>query len=251
MLRPLIRSLICPALLSCSVLAQAALPTVTMSFDQLSATVGPNDSIDVFVTLTIAANSAPLVFNSASGAPFGFATSDLPVQGRVMGLPPNQPPQFANFTNYSSVSTSVSYYCDSTFMTGCPSSISTTPYFFTFNGLGTPAQPSFNGLTSANLQPGQSFSYLFGTFKPTGGGPVPVGTYSLFGAGAGLSFNGRDALGRSLTAFVDMGRTCPTNAATCTFTRTVVAAVPEPHTYALLAAGLFAVVLSARRRRAS
>jgi hypothetical protein len=239
---PHFRQLLAAAALAIAATAQAALPTVTLSFDQRTGTVGPGDSIDIFMTLTVDAGSAPLAFDGTTPAPFGFAAADLPLQGYY-----NDPGTYGNdpaaFASYTFVQTNTAYGCSGTFTSTCDPGA----YAFTFHTSSEPGRPSFNFLPSLNLQPGESFSYLFGTFTPVGS--VAPGTYSFYSAYTDLVFNGLDANGHDLYAYVDLGATCPTGAGDdCAFMRTVLA-VPEVQTGALMVLGLLAIGGYARRRR--
>ncbi len=217
--------------------AHAALPTVDLSFTQASGVVGSTDVIDVWVTLTVQPNSSPLVFDAASGNPFGFNPADLPVQGQ------NNAGDLSDFASIDFVQTNTFYGCSGTFTNTCDPGA----YTFTFHTSNDPGQPSFNFLPTLNLAPGASMTYLFGTFTPVG--TVADGTYTFYRTGATLLFTGLDATGQNIFHYVDMGESCPAGEeAGCAFTRTVVG-VPEPQTYALLMAGLLGVGWITRRRR--
>ncbi|MDC8773505.1 PEP-CTERM sorting domain-containing protein [Roseateles albus] len=222
--------------------AQAALPTVKLSFNQASGTVGPTDIVEVWMTLTVDAGSSPLVFDSTTAAPFGFAAGDLPAQGyyndsATYGTDP------ADFATYTYVQTNTFYGCSGTFTASCGPGA----YSFNFHTTDTPAAPSFNFLTALSLQPGQSKSYLFGTFTPNGG-PVVEGTYTFYRTGATLLISGLDANGHDLSSYYTLGESCATETADCAFTRTVMA-VPEPQSSVVMALGLLGIGCVLRRRR--
>jgi hypothetical protein len=234
---PTVRHALALASLAAGFSAQAALPTVDMSFTQASGVVGATEVVDIWVTLTVQPNSSPLVFDAASGSPFGFNAADLPVQGQ------NNAGGLSDFASIDYVQTNTFYGCSGTFTNGCDSGA----YTFTFHTSNDPGQSSFNFLPTLNLAPGASMTYLFGTFTPVG--TVADGTYTFYRTGATLLFTGLDATGQNIFQYVDLGETCSAGEAVdCAFTRTVVG-VPEPQTYALLMAGLLGVGWVARRRR--
>ncbi|MCZ6572817.1 MAG: PEP-CTERM sorting domain-containing protein [Planctomycetota bacterium] len=104
------------------------------------------------------------------------------------------------------------------------------PYVFTF-GPAASFFPQFSGLI---LAPGDSFSFVFGTLTPVGGGPVAPGMYtSLPGGRIGFFIQ---PTGRFLVQVTDGP-----------FTVTV---VPEPSISALLCAGLGLFFLRRRKRAA-
>jgi hypothetical protein len=223
--------------LTASLAAQAALPTVDVSFTQAAGVVGPTDVIEVWVTLTVQPNSSPLVFDATLGSPFGFNPADLPVQGQ------NNAGVLSDFASFTYVQTNTYFGCSGTFTNTCDPGA----YTFNFHTDNLPAQPSFNFLPSLNLAPGASKSYLFGTFTPVG--TVAEGTYTFYRTGATIVFDGLDATGQNIFQYVTLGESCPAGEdAGCAFTRTVVG-VPEPQTYAMLMAGLLGVGWMARRRR--
>ena len=243
MIKTLVRRAIGVACFGAATLAQAALPTVSLSFTEASGIVAANETIEVWVTLTVDAASSPLVFDGGAPAPFGFNAADLPAQGNY-----NDPASFGtgrvDFDVYTGVSTNTAYGCSGTFTNVCDAGA----YAFDFHLVSAPGKPSFYGLQTLNLQPGQTFNYLFGTFTPVGGLAAP-GTYEFFNTYATLVFEGFDANGRGMTAYIDIGQSCAAGPSpNCAFTRTVTA-VPEPKTYALLALGLLMIGSAAIRRR--
>ena len=138
----------------------------------------------------------------------------------------------------SRTSTSSGYGCSGNFWNGCSGGQS---YEFSWN-FGADA---FNGLTSLNLQPGESMTYLFGTFTPRPAG-ADAGTYSFSSSHAAFWVYGKSADGDDLQQWVSLAQTCP-GGGDCAFTRVV--EVPEPGTYALMGAGSLLLGWVARRRR--
>src|SRR5262249_40875114 len=114
--------------------AALALPTATLTFRDPTGTVSRTDSIDVWVTLTLAPTSVPLTTDSTGAVTSGVEPSDLPA-----GFTPT----FSVVNNFFSCSSAV------TFTTNC---INAPPYAFTFN---TGAN-SFVAAENLNLQPGDS-----------------------------------------------------------------------------------------------
>lgn len=222
--------------LAASLSAQAALPTVALNYTQPTGVAGPSEIIEVWVRLTVQANSSPLVFNASSGSTFGLSAADLPVQGQ------NNDGVLSDFASYNFVQTNTFFGCSGTFTAVCDPGA----YAFNFHTASEPGKPSFNFLPTLNLAPGESFNYLFGTFTPTGGS-VADGTYTFYRTGATLLFTGLNASGENIYHYDDLGEACADGVAACAFTRTVVG-VPEPQTYALLMAGLLGVGWVARRR---
>ena len=209
-----------------------AAPTGTLTFDTPSAIVGPNDAIPVFLTLSLAPGSTALVTDASGMVLSGYDDSELPMNFHV------------DDSGIGQVSG-----CGGTFNNHCGSD---APYDFSFFKVET-QQPL---LPDLDLQPGQSVSFLFGTFRPTNG-PVNEGTYTHDYLGLSLQFTDfskpdpdeptspSNTYWSTSFSFV---QTCDNSQNACNFQRTVVAAVPEPETYAMLLAGLGLIGWVVRRR---
>jgi hypothetical protein len=224
--------------------AEAQFPGLTARFLEPSATVTGTERIDVWVRLALAPGAAALQFDGTSpGTTFGVPASVLPSTGTVSGGGFNVP-----FASYTSALTNAAYVCSGTFTTsGC-----TRPdYAFDFHiSNADPARPSFSFRDAFALLPGQTFDFLFGTFRPIGGMAAP-GTYTFYGANVQLDVRGLDASGNVVNGTARLATTCQTDNASCAFTRTVTAAttVPEPGTVALVATGLLGLMAAVRRRQ--
>lgn len=207
-----------------------AAPNPTLSFTTPSAIVGPNDDIPVFLTLSLAPGSDALIIGENDMVSSGYDSSVLP-----------------DGFNVDAVVMQQTKACTDTFTGACAN----MPYNFTFFKVAAQA-PLFPNL---NLQPGESTSFLFGTFTPSQG-PVAEGLYSATSFGLTLQFTDfsqpdpnepQSAENDSWTFPVTYAGTCETQGLGCGFQRTV-AAVPEPETYAMLLAGLGLIGWRVKRR---
>lgn len=212
--------------------AQAAV-IATLQFLQPTGTVLSNQPIDVYLRLTLDAASDALTSDSSGTVTSGFDAGSY--SGPVDINDPNTRIIFNEF-----------FECSGNFGSGC---IAGPPYDFNFSF----AQPNFIGPANFDLQPGQSFEWLFGTFTPTGGN-APAGLYTFYNAGAIVQlYNPGDPNDPNDDQFdsITLAQTCPGQDSACAFTREVLAApggVPEPAAWAMMLAG-FGLVGSAVRRR--
>lgn len=228
------------AAIACCVSAAPASADVlaTLEFTQPTGTVGPHDPVEVWVKLTLDPSSDAVVFDAPNNIQLN--ASLLPTAGWYYDDQNNY--HTADFASYdaSRTSTTVGYGCSGNFWNACSGGQS-----YEFNWNFGPDKLTFIGLTRLNLQPGDSMTYLFGTFVPRAGGADP-GTYSFTRSVAEFWIHGMSKDDHELTALATLAETCPGNS--CSFTREVLA-VPEPGTYALMSAGAMLLAWVARRRR--
>lgn len=196
------------------------MPRGTLSFDTPSGNVGPMDSIPVMLTLTLDEDS--VTFHGPRIADFDDFVGVLP-DGFNVSFAYIQ----SSFTHGGTLSTN---------------GISGPPYKFSFS--------DDELLGNVTLQPGESVSFKFGSFTPSNG-PVAPGTY--FGNRLSINYAFIDETQEDPGAEPGSTNTWQTDlpiASTCNncFQRTVVAAIPEPETYAMLLAGLGLMGWVVRRR---
>jgi len=203
----------------------SALPIATLAFRDPSGIVGPNDVIEVWLTFTLDALSSALTTDGLGNVTAGLDPGDIAAGVTVTS---------SNVNN--------SFSCSGTFTAVCTTG---PPYNFTFSV----GPQSFPFTQNLNLQPGNSYDFLFGKFTPSAG-PVAPGTYTFYNASFLIQYDGVDSTGAPFSQSLNIASTCPTQSASCAFTRTVVqdVAVPEPGTWALFGlTGLGWAIL--RRRR--
>ena len=158
-----------------------------LTFTQPTGTVGPGDSVEVWVTMSIDADDVPFVFDAAM-PDFGLDPADLPTQGWYRD-PDTGEEVWADFVSYDRAALNTWFSCDTTFSQPCMNN--SLPYDFSFHSSSKPGKPSINFVASFELQPGESYDYLFGVFAPSAG-PVPAGTYVFRSTGVLLYFQGQD-----------------------------------------------------------
>lgn len=206
----------------------------TLSFIQPTGVALSNQPIDVYLRLALAADSDALTTDGS-----GYPTSGFDAGAYMGPIDLNDPNTRVVFNEF--------FECSGSFTSVCTSG---PPYDFNFNF----AQPNFIGPVNFDLQPGQSFDWLFGTFTPTGGN-APAGLYSFFNAGAIVQIYNPGADpndgGDDQYDSVLLASTCPGQNPSCAFTREVLPAlaVPEPAAWTLMIAGFGLIGAALRRRR--
>ena len=201
-----------------------------LTVDAPTGTVGVTDAMDVFLTLTLDPDSAPIV--RAGPAPGGGA---LFTSGGVTadeltwaGFDASQP--------FIQTIGSTFFGCGSPLIFNCGPE---GPYSVQiFSPLGLPGP--------ASLPVDTPRSFKFATLTPRGPLGAPPGIYSQR-FGLGFSVQGKDLAGNPLRRFFEFANVCDA----CAFTRQVGLAspAPEPRSWALMIAGLGVAGAFLRRQR--
>jgi PEP-CTERM motif len=232
-MKNLFKTALLSAALTLTLQAHAAV-IASLTFNTPTGTAASNAAIDVYLTLTLNADSEALT-TDATGKP----TSGFDYAGYTGPIDLNDPNTRVFFSE--------AYQCSGTFTDGCGGGSSAYDWNFNF------AQPNFIAPANFDLQPGQSFSWLFGSFTPVGGNAA-AGLYTFYNATTLVRiYNPQDPNDPNddQNDFFTFAQTCPAQEASCAFTREVFAvnnAVPEPGTWAMMLLG-FGLVGSALRTR--
>ena len=179
----------------------------TLTYRDPSGTVNANETIDVWVTLTLDGLSDSLTYTPGA-YPNGFNPAVFPLEND----------QSVAFARYDSIGLFTFNNCDDTFTDGCndPGSQYTSS---------TPASDTwfqFDG----TISPGGSKDFNLMQWDPITGGAAPA-TYRLGTVGLGFTVFGLDGNDNPIQAdFYEFSTNCSVNDS-CAFTRTV-SAVPLP-----------------------
>lgn len=224
------------SLLLCSGVASADV-IANLSFTTPSGTVGPTDSIDVWVTLSLDAASDPLTFDASVNPLADLPSSLIPAAAEVWnGSGYDSVP----FDSYEYTSQFTSRVCSGTFTNAC----SDGEYHIEAV---TSGSNTWFGTSSLNLTAGESQSFLIYQFTPTNGSAAP-GDYIFYSAGLGFTVHGIDMDGNSIEQDIAFDA-CTSQSDSCAFTRTV-SAVPVPAAVWLFGSGLLGLLGLAKRRAA-
>ncbi|MCC7329438.1 MAG: VPLPA-CTERM sorting domain-containing protein [Gammaproteobacteria bacterium] len=222
-------------LLVASATANAAI-IGTLTFRDPTGTVNSNEAIDVWVTLTLDSASDPLVYDNTIDSFGGINPATFPATGRLQ-VPPWST---VAFDSYNYVGEWISRSCNDSFAApGCGGPTSAYQW-------DVPPPPNGWFDWSGTLNPGQSIDILLYQLSPIGGN-APAGTYQAFNVGLGLTVYGYNDTyeGNVEAELVSFETGCSPGG--CSFTRTVVAAVPVPGALWLLGSGVAALGLIRRR----
>ncbi len=212
--------------------AQAALIT-SLTFHEQHLTVGPSDSIEIWVTLSVAPESDPLTFDTTAGYPFGMDPDLIPTHGNLAFPGDTGTPFVSYFAADVGIFRSCLMYED----TGC------TWSEYQFDSFGS-IWHTFESLT---LQPGDSLDFMLATLSPFNDTVTP-GTYTMRNLGVDLLFAGYGPDGEVLNAYLALAETCPDGAEHC---RLTVRVVPVPSALWMLGTALLGLAGARRKRSAA
>ncbi len=220
-------------LLTVSSVANAAI-IGTLTFRDPTGTVNSNQTIDMWVTLTLDAASDPLTYDDSIDAFGGINPATFPETGYLNNPPPYD---LVSFDSYDNVGPFTTRNCNDSFAApGCGNP--TSAYTWT-----TPPPPNNWFNWAGTLNPGESVDILLYQLSPNGGN-APAGTYQAFDVGLGLAVYGyNDTYDDGVWAhLIEFNTECSSGG--CSFTRTV---VPVPGALWLLGSAITALGLMRRR----
>lgn len=180
--------------------------------------ISADESIDVWMRLTLDGTSDPLMFSTFADFPNGLPLDLLPLYGtdNFTGE------QFIPFSFYESIGVYFESECSETAFGLCGQN--TSQYAI---GDRSDWLDILGSVEPLILAPGDSFEFLLYDLNPVNGSVQP-GTYALDQALAGFDIFGRDAQWRSISNIVLQFGTCDNAFGTdCNFTRTVLP-ISEP-----------------------
>ncbi len=187
----------------------------TLSFTTPTGTVGPTDTIDVWVTLTLDPSSDPLTYDG-SYADWNLPVSLMPAAGWLASSGAEM--KWAPFASYDLVLPTYGFRCIGNLVSASCGDGEYSRSVAT--GIGTWFGPQLN------MQPGESRDFNVLQFTPTNGSATP-GEYFLSGLMIGFYALGKDSEGNELRGFTPLGDACRFDDSSCMFTRTV-SEVPLP-----------------------
>lgn len=187
---PAIRSLLFAATLLVAWPANAAY-LAALAFAEPSGDVAPDESIPVWLRLTMDPTSDPLelTLDATADPPFGVPLASYPAfVATPLGGRQGLAYQLVSLDSVFGITLNVTVSCRGTLAANCAPG---APYGFDFNRSGPDSvifRPDETWPRVA-VAPGESLDFLVGTFNPRG--PVAPGTYTFFGAQLNLEFDAR------------------------------------------------------------
>ena len=201
-----------------------------VTFNTPTGTVGPTDTIPLWMTLSLDPSSDPLTYDSslAITGTGNLPTSLIPSTG-VLDSDYNTP---ATFASYDSAGLLISYNCVT--FTGC--SRNAAPY----RSISSRASDSWFGQSTLNMNGGDSLNVHVFDLVPTVES-VPPGVYTINMASLGFYIHGVDSRGNLMNAYIFLGTDY-------NFTRTV-STVPIPAAVWLFGSGLMGLIGISRQKK--